>query len=137
MYTVAALVVVTLALLADNVGRWNACPTQLVAVPLPAVLLSVQVEAAQFEIPPVVPGVPDLLPAVKLHPIVEVLCAVVTPAESRVCAYPSQSNAPPSGEINEAALLRMLSNSALRSAAVRTSVPHTFTRESAMVHLPA
>jgi hypothetical protein len=65
-------VVVTEALEAARVERLKACPTQAVAVPDPAVAESVHVEVAQFEMPPVVEGVPDFDPGVNVHPIADV-----------------------------------------------------------------
>jgi hypothetical protein len=126
-------VVVTDALLAAKVGRWKLWPTQFVAVPDPAVALSVYVFAAQLLIAPVVLGVPDLFPGVNDQAIDEVDWAVVTPAASRVCAYPSQSKAPDKGEIKDEALFKMLLNSAFKSDAVSTSPSdQDFTRDKAI-----
>jgi hypothetical protein len=107
IYTVAASVVVTEALDAANVGRWKLCAVQAVAVPDPAVALSVYVFAAQLVTLPVVLGVPALLPGVKAQATLDVDCAVVTPAASSVCAYPSQSKEPDKGEIKDEALSMM------------------------------
>ena len=84
-------------------------------MPEPAVAESVNVCADQLATEPVVAGVPDFAPEVKFHDTAALETTVVTAAASSVSVCPSQSNPDVSGEMREIGLLRILSNSALRS----------------------
>ncbi|MCI0555904.1 MAG: hypothetical protein L0287_33595, partial [Anaerolineae bacterium] len=111
MYKVAASVVVTLEFVAARVGCCNAINAQLVAVPDPAVAESVNVCATTFSVFPVVFGVPDFPPGVKLTAWLELETIEVAPAESKVIVNPANDTAFVRGNATSVPLLRMLPNS--------------------------